>query len=155
MRWVTASLVGAAHAWTFCAWAQPAQPPQPAWPSSNSWSSNHGPASPSAAYPVRPAPQQNSSQLIARTTGRAVADLYVDGRAICRLPCQVAVPSGMHLVGGRGAAGSSPEQRLYFAPGATVPVLLDVIPAGGVVRVTAALPGTLVYLDSVLVGNTN
>jgi hypothetical protein len=34
-------------------------------------------------------------------------------------------------------------------------MLLDVTPVGAVVRVTAAVPGTLVYVDGVLVGNTN
>ena len=93
--------------------------------------------------------------MIARTTGRAVVDLYVDGKPLCRLPCQVAVPSGGHVIAGRGPEGSSAEQRLIFAPGATVPIVLNIVPVQAVLRVTAAVSGTLVYLDGTLVGNTN
>ena len=131
LRSFRASLIGAAHAWAISSSAQtaPAAQSNPATP----W-----------------------SQVIARTTSRTAVDLYVDGRPLCRLPCQVAVPSGVHVIAGRGPKGSSAEQRLVFAPGATVPIVLDiVVPTRALLHVTAAVSGTLVYLDGTLVGNTN
>lgn len=122
--------MGAAHAWAMSSAAQTAP-----------------------VAPLNPAPQW--SQVIARTNGRAATDLYVDGRPLCHIPCQAAVPSGVHVIAGRGPEGSSAEQRLIFAPGATVPIVLDIVPMRAVLRVIASVSGTLVYLDGTLVGNTN
>jgi hypothetical protein len=103
----------------------------------------------------QPAAAGTWSQVIARTTNRVMADLVVDGKPICRLPCQATLPSGAHRVVGRGPEGSSAEQTVYFAPGATVPILLDVMPPRGALRVSSVSQGTLIYVDGVLVGNTN
>lgn len=104
---------------------------------------------------MRPGASAAWSLVIARTTNRLQADLIIDGRGICRLPCQATIPSGMHRVVGRGPEGSSVEQNFFFAPGATIPLLLDVAPPRGLVRVSAASSGSLIFVDGVLVGNTN
>jgi len=100
-------------------------------------------------------PNQGSARVIARSTGRASADLYVDGKAVCRLPCQTWIPAGLHQFEGRGAEGSSRPQALNLAPGSTVPLLFEILPAPqpATISVTAADQGTLIYLDGTAVGN--
>jgi len=135
LRWFRASFAGATCAWALDASAQ----------------LNYAPRQ-MPGIVAQPTPW---SQVVARTTGRTAADLYIDGKLICRLPCQATIPSGLHVVSGRGPAGVSAEQRIYFAPGRAVPVLLDVIPQQSVLRISSDFPGSLIYVDGVFVGHSN
>ena len=96
-------------------------------------------------------PVQGWARIVARSTRNIVADLYVDGRVACRLPCQPVVPAGVHRFEGRGADGASTPQSLYVAPGTIVPLLFDVLPSRATISVTALDPGTLVFFDDVYV----
>jgi hypothetical protein len=104
-----------------------------------------------SAQSVQP-PAARWARVIARSSGRVMADLYVDGRATCRLPCQPLLPVGVHRFEGRGVAGTSAPQSVYLPPGATVPLFFDVMPAQASIRVATADPNTVIYMDGNYVG---
>jgi hypothetical protein len=91
------------------------------------------------------------ARIVGQSTGR-VADLYVDGKQVCRLPCQTLVLVGVHRFVGSGPEGSSAEQSLYVAAGTTVPLVFDIVPVPATLRVAADNADTLIYVDGTYVG---
>ncbi len=92
------------------------------------------------------------ARIVARSTGRVAAALYVDGKPVCHLPCQTIVPAGAHRLDGRGPDGNSPEQNLYLAAGSTAPLFFDILPFHATIRVAAENVGTFIYIDGAYVG---
>ncbi len=91
------------------------------------------------------------ARIIAHGSNSGSADLFVDGKPVCHLPCQTLVPAGVHKLSGRGSSGSSSEQTLYLAAGSTSPLSFDLLPAGGTIRVATASPETQIYIDNTFV----
>ncbi len=108
-------------------------------------------ASPNSATTQGSSASPGWARIVGQSTGR-IADLYVDGRPVCRLPCQTLVLAGVHRFVSSGPEGSSAEQSLYVAPGTTVPLLFDIVPMSATIRVAAENVYTLIYIDGAYVG---
>jgi len=91
------------------------------------------------------------ARIIARGSGSVSADLFVDGKAVCHLPCQTLVPAGVHKLSGRGSLGSSADQTLYLAAGSTSPLQFDVLPPGGTIRIATESTETQIVVDGAFV----
>ncbi len=87
------------------------------------------------------------ARVIARSSGTATVDLFVDGKPVCHLPCQTLVPAGAHKLVARGALGNSAEQNLYLAADSTSPLLFDVLPPDATIRVATESAETQIYVD--------